>query len=72
MRFQISEWYYGEDDCSPPEPDKRWLAIEDTENDHREVCIVVQRKRDGVYRDDDETQKYDDAFEIISALNGRA
>lgn len=62
--FQYFGW---DDECDPPEPDKRWLTIADNNGD--EVAIIVQRKREGVFREDDAARKIADAEMIVNALN---
>jgi hypothetical protein len=49
-------WFDGEDECDPPEPDKRWMTLAPVEDDGSmgdEIATFVQRKRGGEYREDD-------------------
>lgn len=62
-RYTIEE-FDGDSDCEPPEPGKKWLAInrELEEGDWEELCIIVHRG------DMIPQEKYDLADEIIHAL----
>jgi len=65
--FRVSGYFEGEHDCEPPEPDKRWWAVVD--EDENEYAVFVQRKRDGVFREDDASDVYERAVTTKNALN---
>lgn len=66
MKYYVTGWFYG-DDVTPTEPDKRWLTIED--EDGNEVATLVQRKRGGIYREDDAQVRFGNAKLITDSLN---
>lgn len=79
-RFQVQGWFDGEEECSPPEPDKRWLEIIDIgpppHVDSDVMCVLVQRKRQPVegvgvadYLEEDAQDREEKARLIADALN---
>lgn len=77
-------WFDGEEECSPPEPDKRWLEIIDIgpppHVDSDVMCVLVQRKRQPVdpelgpvgvrdYLEEDAQDREEKAQLIAEALN---
>lgn len=46
MRYGWTGWFDGESDCSPPEPGKRWLEIQELDDDGsqvEEIAVIVHR-----------------------------
>lgn len=71
-RYSYSGWYFGADDCDPPEPGKDWIAIED---EGEEMAVIVLRSGASIFQDDPErlrktrAAKERDAETIVHALN---